>query len=113
MQNSLHRQQQPFLPMIIQIDVETSDPTQLTLCNMSDDFHPWTPPPTPSILQETLFLPGCENRTVCGAIEHSNPFLTTGHPPPSSNNSDSLKGSSGNAFVWQCEDIVFVSSFDA
>ncbi|GIY03955.1 hypothetical protein CDAR_264401 [Caerostris darwini] len=32
-------------PMILLMDVETSDPTQLTHCNMSDDFHPKPPPP--------------------------------------------------------------------
>ncbi|GIY44093.1 hypothetical protein CEXT_583031 [Caerostris extrusa] len=35
--------------MIIQIDVETSDPTQLTHCNMSDDFHPRTTLPPLSL----------------------------------------------------------------
>ncbi|GIY83130.1 hypothetical protein CDAR_390091 [Caerostris darwini] len=77
------------------MDVETSDPTQLNHCNMSDDFHPWAP--LTLLLEQIPFpLSGRENTTVCRG-----------------DNSDSLKGSSLSAFIWQCENIVFVSTFDA
>ncbi|GIY44087.1 hypothetical protein CEXT_582981 [Caerostris extrusa] len=36
----LHHQQRTLPPDLSKMDVETSDPTQLTHCNMSDDFHP-------------------------------------------------------------------------